>query len=153
MDSLYVKNILPLYFNSLRSSQISGDYNEPNKLLESLKGFQEKFGSEVVLSDNKIKAEVLYNKYDIFKSLFSWYLYAGVLLFIVLIVQIFNYKKWIKFVVGTLKFSILALFIIHTLGLIARWFISGHAPWSDAYESMIYVAWATMGMGLSLIHI
>ena len=61
MDSLYVKNILPLYFNSLRSSQISGDYNEPNKLLESLKGFQEKFGSEVVLSDNKIKAEVLYN--------------------------------------------------------------------------------------------
>ena len=29
-----------------------------------------------------------------------------------------------------------------------RWFISGHAPWSDAYESMIYVAWATMGIGL-----
>jgi cytochrome c-type biogenesis protein CcsB len=28
--------------------------------------------------------------------------------------------------------------------LIARWYISGHAPWSDAYESMIYVAWATM---------
>ena len=148
MDSLYVKNILPLYFNSLRSSQKSGDYNEPNKLLESLKGYQEKFGSEVVLSDNKIKAEVLYNKYDIFKSLFSWYLYAGVLLFIVLIVQIFNYKKWIKFIVNTLKFSILALFIIHTVGLIARWFISGHAPWSDAYESMIYVAWATMFFGL-----
>ena len=150
MDSLYVKNILPLYFNSLRSSQKSGDYNEPNKLLESLKGYQEKFGSEVVLSDNKIKAEVLYNKYDIFKSLFSWYLYAGVLLFIVLIVQIFNYKKWIKFIVNTLKFSILALFIIHTVGLIARWFISGHAPWSDAYESMIYVAWATMFLALFL---
>jgi ABC-type transport system involved in cytochrome c biogenesis permease subunit len=33
---------------------------------------------------------------------------------------------------------------LHTLGLIARWYISGHAPWSDAYESMIYVAWATM---------
>jgi len=32
--------------------------------------------------------------------------------------------------------------------LIARWFISGHAPWSDAYESMIYVAWATMLFGL-----
>jgi cytochrome c-type biogenesis protein CcsB len=30
------------------------------------------------------------------------------------------------------------------LGLIARWYISGHAPWSDAYESMIYVGWATM---------
>tara|TARA_B100000941_G_scaffold11539_1_gene7156 strand:+ start:175 stop:966 length:792 start_codon:yes stop_codon:yes gene_type:complete len=40
------------------------------------------------------------------------------------------------------------LFIVHTIGLIARWFISGHAPWGDAYESMIYVAWATMGVGL-----
>lgn len=30
-----------------------------------------------------------------------------------------------------------------------RWYISGHAPWSDAYESMIYVAWATMFFGLA----
>ena len=34
--------------------------------------------------------------------------------------------------------------MLHTTGLVARWYISGHAPWSDAYESMIYVAWATM---------
>ena len=40
------------------------------------------------------------------------------------------------------------MFVLHTLGLIARWYISGHAPWSDAYESMIYVAWATMLFGL-----
>ena len=38
---------------------------------------------------------------------------------------------------------------LHTLGLVARWYISGHAPWSDAYESMIYVAWATVGIGLA----
>ena len=29
-----------------------------------------------------------------------------------------------------------------------RWYVSGHAPWSNAYESMIYVAWATMLFGL-----
>ena len=38
---------------------------------------------------------------------------------------------------------------MQTLGLIARGYISGHAPWSDAYESMIYVAWATVGIGLA----
>jgi cytochrome c-type biogenesis protein CcsB len=37
---------------------------------------------------------------------------------------------------------------LHTSGLIVRWYISGHAPWSNAYESMIYVAWATMLFGL-----
>lgn len=39
---------------------------------------------------------------------------------------------------------------MHTIGLVARTFISGHAPWSDAYESMIYVGWATMFFGLLL---
>ena len=32
--------------------------------------------------------------------------------------------------------------------MIFRGYISGHAPWSDAYESMIYVAWATLFFGL-----
>ena len=40
------------------------------------------------------------------------------------------------------------LFSFHSLGLIFRSFISGHAPWSDAYESMIYVSWATLFFGL-----
>jgi cytochrome c-type biogenesis protein CcsB len=31
-----------------------------------------------------------------------------------------------------------------------RWYISGHAPWSDAYESILYVSWATLFMGLAL---
>jgi ABC-type transport system involved in cytochrome c biogenesis permease subunit len=39
---------------------------------------------------------------------------------------------------------------MHTLTLAARcWFISGHAPWSDAYEAIVYVAWATMFFGLA----
>ncbi|CAL6310672.1 unnamed protein product [Bathycoccus prasinos] len=41
-------------------------------------------------------------------------------------------------------------FLWHTAGLALRWYISGHAPWSDAYESILYVAWSTMGIGLAL---
>jgi cytochrome c-type biogenesis protein CcsB len=41
------------------------------------------------------------------------------------------------------------LFATHTLGLIARWYISGHAPWSNAYEAIVYVSWATMFFGLA----
>ena len=36
----------------------------------------------------------------------------------------------------------------HTIGLGIRWYISGHVPWSNGYESMIYIAWATMLFGL-----
>ena len=34
------------------------------------------------------------------------------------------------------------------LGLALRWYISGHAPWSNGYESMIYIAWAITLSGI-----
>ena len=139
---------MPLYFNALRLAKTEGDYEQSNGLLESIEGFQRKFGKPVLPSAKRIDAEITYNKYDIFKKLFSWYLYAGMLLFVVLLVQIFKNNKALKFLIAFLKYIILFLFILHTGGLIARWFISGHAPWSDAYESMIYVAWATLFFGL-----
>jgi len=147
-DSLYVRNILPLYFQSMQGAKTTQDYGQATSLLESLHGFQEKFGGAVLPSKEKIKAEIVYNKYDIFKKLFSWYLYAGVLFFVVLILQIFYTNKFLHFSATFFKGILILLFLLHTAGLIARWYVSGHAPWSDAYESMIYVAWATLFFGL-----
>ena len=148
-DSLYVRNILPLYFQSLRLAQKDQDYKQADNLLESIYGFQKKFGNEVIPSKETVKAEITYNKYDIFKKLYSWYIYAGTLFFIVLIVQIFKSNRFLSFLVEGFKGLLIILFLLHTAGLIARWYISGHAPWSDAYESMIYVAWATQFFGLT----
>ena len=147
-DSLYVHNILPLYFQSLRLAQKDDDYSQPITLLESIHGFQKKFGSEVIPAKEKIKAEITYNKYDIFKKLYSGYIYVGTLFFIALLIQIFKKTKGIHWLVVGFRMMLLLLFVLHTAGLIARWYISGHAPWSDAYESMIYVAWATQFFGL-----
>tara|TARA_A100001011_G_scaffold345834_1_gene381825 strand:+ start:10719 stop:13850 length:3132 start_codon:yes stop_codon:yes gene_type:complete len=148
-DSLYVRNILPLYFQSLRLAQEDQDYKQADNLLESIHGFQKKFGSEVIPTEDKIKAEILYNKYDIFKKLYSWYIYVGTLFFLVLIVQIFKSNRVISLLVKGFQVVMVVIFIFHTAGLISRWYISGHAPWSDAYESMIYVAWATQFFGLA----
>lgn len=149
MDSVYARQILPIYMNTLREARSSGDYTQATELLESIKGFQKKFGGEVMPSDRKIEAEVLYNKYDIFKNLYIWYMLAGLLMMVFVIVQIFKDSKPIEILIKISAVSILLMFIVHTLGLAARWYISGHAPWSDAYESMIYVAWATMFFGLA----
>ncbi|MDA1288638.1 MAG: cytochrome c biogenesis protein CcsA [Bacteroidetes bacterium] len=147
-DSLYVHNILPLYFQSLRLAKQDGNYAQAENLLESVQGFQKKFGSSVMPSKEKVKAEIRYNKYDIFKRLYSGYIYVGTLFFLILIFQIFYNTKGIRALVIGFRGMLLFLFVLHTLGLIARWYISGHAPWSDAYESMIYVAWATQFFGL-----
>lgn len=152
-DSLYnnfVKNGFPTYLFTLNNAKRSGDFSEAEKLLEAFKKTQQKYGAEVMLSDKKVETEVLYNKYDIFKKLYKWFMYAGGLMFVFLIIQIFNDKnKIVNTSITVFKFIILGLFLLHTAGLIVRWYISGHAPWSDAYESMIYVAWATMFFGLA----
>ncbi|MCD2259655.1 cytochrome c biogenesis protein CcsA [Psychroserpens luteolus] len=147
----YIQNSFGFYLGELYKAKQSGDFELANKLLSGFKSSQSKLGTEVMLTDDKIKTEILYNKYDIFKKLFSWYMYAGTLLFVLLIIQIFSSKsKFVDVSVKVLGYTILGLFLLHTAGLIVRWYISGHAPWSDAYESMIYVAWATMLFGLLL---
>ena len=151
VDSLYSNFIntgFKAYLIMLNEGKTTGGYKRADDILNAITETQNRYGSEVMLSDNKIDAEILYNKYDIFKSLFSWYLYISTILFIALIVQIFYRNKVINSIVGLSKYITYFLFGIHALGLIARWYISGHAPWSDGYESMIYVAWATMLFGI-----
>ena len=144
-----VKNIIPFYFSEAAKASQNKNYKSAESLLIGLSDYQKKFGGKVMISDDKLDAEIQYNKYDIFKKLFSWYMYAGVLMFVFVIVQIFNKKKWVNYVVKFFHVTIILLFILHLAGLIVRWYISGHAPWSDAYESMIYVAWATMFFGVA----
>ena len=154
-DSLFINNIIPLYLRSLDSGISTKNYADANQLLESIKGYQIKYASDIIPSDEKIHAEIMYNKYDIFRNLFMYYFLAGLLFFIFIILNIFSENKsihnFMKYIFIIFRSSIVLLFIAHTLGLIARWYISGHAPWGDAYESMIYVAWATMGIGLLFI--
>lgn len=148
MDSIYTKNILPMYTTSLLKSIETKDFKASDELLESIKNFQKKYGSKVIPSEQKVKAETLYNKYDVFKKLFSYYMYVSVIMFIIVIVRIFKDNKILRILTKVCTGIVIALFALHTLGLIARWYVSGHAPWSDAYESMIFVAWATVIFGL-----
>lgn len=149
VDSLYATQVLPLYIQSIRHARSSHDYSKSNDLLKSIQGFQKKYGSEVLPSEQKINTEVFYNNHDIFKGLYWQYALAGSLMFLFVILQIFYKNKGIDAVVTIAKISIIVLFALHTAGLILRWYISGHAPWSDAYESMLYVGWATMFFGLA----
>ena len=149
MDSLYAKNILPLYFDSLRNARQSGDYSSAENFLASIVGFQKKYGSTVLPSNRKIKAEVLYNKINLFNRLYHYYAMFGVFMLVFIIVQIFKDYRFLRYLILACKIAIWLLFLLMTAGLVFRWYISGHAPWSDAYESVVYVSWATMFFGLA----
>ncbi|MGB5608619.1 cytochrome c biogenesis protein CcsA [Eudoraea sp.] len=152
-DSLYanfIKNAVPYYLHSLQSAIANKDYTESDKLLAAFHQNQLNHGSEVLPSENRVKAEIIYNKLDIFNRLYKYYALVGILMFFVLVFTIFKERRIWNIATYFFKGIIYIFFIWHTSGLILRWYISGHAPWSDAYESILYVSWATMGMGLLL---
>jgi cytochrome c-type biogenesis protein CcsB len=156
MVGTYTKSILPLYFSTLNQASESKDpkiasdyYKKADELLASINGFQKKFGGKIMPSEEKITSEILYNKYDVFQKLPYWYIMAAILMLFFTILKIFKEGKTLNFLVNAMHIIVGLLFALHTAALIARWYISGHAPWSNAYESIIYVAWATMFFGLA----
>ena len=144
-----IKTAFPYYLESLMIGTKTKDYTMANTMLNGIESYQKKFGKSVRPSDKKIDYEILYNKYDVFQKLPYWYLTIAALMMLFTIIQIFKEKKWLSVTVNVLHVLIGLLFATHTLGLMARWYISGHAPWSNAYEAIVYVAWATMFFGLA----
>jgi cytochrome c-type biogenesis protein CcsB len=149
-DTIFVQKSLPLYVQLLQTAKKTNDYTKANDILDGIKKYQKKYGAAVYPSDKRIELEIVYNKYNVFTKLVRYYGLASLLLIIFVIAQIFVTKKWINTAVKILIAVVIGLFLLHTAGLISRWFISGNAPWSNAYESIIYVAWTTMLFGFFL---
>ncbi|MGL2963404.1 cytochrome c biogenesis protein CcsA [Flavobacterium sp. RSB2_4_14] len=144
-----IKTAFPYYLESLMIATKTKNYTMANTMLNGIESYQKKFGKAVRPSDKKIDYEILYNKYDVFQKLPYWYLTVAALMMLFTIIRIFKEKKWLAITVNVFHIMVGLLFALHTLGLIGRWYISGHAPWSNAYEAIVYVAWATMFFGLA----
>ncbi len=143
-DSLFVNRSFQLLKEALEGR---GDV-DPRQILSAIVSFQEKFGREILPSAQKKSAELTYNTWQPFKRLFLWYLLFGFVLLLTLFVNIFRQKAMGGKTALTWTIFIVAGFLFHTGGLILRWYIAGHAPWSNGYESMVYVAWAAMLAGI-----
>ena len=146
-DSIFVKAILPMYFNSISQSFAKSDWSIADSNLKYIDDYQKKFGASVYPEQTKIDMEIKYNQIDIFSMLFKYYPVVGLLMMFFLFSDIFNDKKWKKTAVNFLSGILVVLLIVHTGGLAARWYIAGHAPWSNGYEAMLLVAWVAVLMG------
>ncbi|MDN5204692.1 c-type cytochrome biogenesis protein CcsB [Fulvivirgaceae bacterium BMA10] len=150
-DSTFVYNIPYIYFRDVKKAIASNDWSEATEKLTYFDKYQQHYGKEIMPSESKVKLEMAYNEYEVFNKLYKYYGLVGFLMLVVLIINIFKQKSWLHKLSVFGAGAILLMFIAHTLGLGVRWYISGHAPWSNAYESMVYVAWSTVLVGLLFI--
>ncbi len=143
-DSIFVKSGFQLMLQNITEQ----NYVDAAQILAAISNFQVKYGGNLIPSDKKRNIEITYNRINPFKRIFPYYLLFGFLLLVVLLINIFRQKQLPQFIRITFFSIIILLFAVHTVGLAVRWYISGHAPWSNGYESVVYVAWAVMLAGV-----
>lgn len=138
--------------NTAYDNLLSALYNNNTELAmlatAQIIGYQQQHGSALIPGRAKQQLEILYNHINIFKNLTGWYMLLGFVLLGFFFFSLFTGKKLQQKGVDYAVAGLFAGFLAHTSGLIVRGYVSGHMPWSDGYESMIYIAWAGLLAGL-----
>lgn len=132
----------------LFNSTMDFDWNSANNYIDMIALYQDKVGTDIKPTASKVNAEILFNKLDIFFNLTLAYVLLGfvmvVLAFVVIFKPEFKPAKTTKIILAILSI----LFAIQTFGMGYRWYLSGHAPWSDIYETLIYISWSAIFAGV-----
>lgn len=146
-DGVKVRDAAVKYFTSVDGALHSGDWRDSDEALSIIAAYQKANGAAVYPSDSKIKAEVFANKANIFERIYPLYLLMGFVLLVLSFAKIIQPKLKMALVTKASLYLLVIFFVAHTVGLALRWYISGHAPWSNGYESMVYISWATVLAG------
>ncbi len=149
-EAQMVQLIMKSYFVSVEEALKSGDWSKANNALDVIGDYQSFYGGEVIPSAESIELEVYYNKLGLFGKLVPYYLVLGLLL---LLFGVYNVVKPFKRQELILQIGWVLLWIgfaVHIAGMGIRWYIADHAPWSNAYESIIFIAASTVLAGLLL---
>ena len=147
-DSTYISQIFGNYLLEVRNSIGSGDWSKPDQLLSSIMEYQRANDKASLINPYKIEAEINYNKLSVFSRVRVLYFILGLSLLVITFIGMSSRSRWTA-ICGNLIIGAIALvFIYHIYGMGLRWYISGYAPWSNSYETMVYVALATVLAGL-----
>ncbi|MGI6074120.1 MAG: cytochrome c biogenesis protein CcsA [Fermentimonas sp.] len=149
-DSLFSKylSVVRDVVGGVTGYNIATDMQKADALLEEIRAYQFENDNGGLIDANKIKAELLYNKANLFSISRLLYLILGGVLLVVSFLRLIKNETDKDVLSKVLRAGIIVVFVVHGMGIGLRWYISGYAPWSNSYETMVYVAWATLLAGI-----
>ncbi len=148
-EDTMVTSMHRLYLSELQNAIATNDYSKADEMLDVISSYQQNIGKEIIPPEEKIDLEILYNKVNIFKELLFYFMIIGFMILILVFIELFKPElKWSKVILKVLTVLTVVGVILHAIGLALRWYISGHAPWSNGYEAVVFVAFVTIIAGL-----
>lgn len=144
----FVYKFFSNYVSTVVDAENTQDWSAANQQIESLHRYQQEMGGDVLISQKKVDMEILLNKMHVFSRLTMAYGLLGLIFLFLFFSKVFLPKLNLKWPTRIAFYLLAACFTAHVIGLALRWYISGRAPWSNGYESMIYIGFTTMLAGL-----
>lgn len=144
------QDILGPYLSSVLLATQNNNWKKADEELAKVQEYQHKWGKQVIPPDAKIELEVVMNKIDINFKLLIFYTILGSLLLVLAFIELFKPNRILHYFIKGLIYIGAVGYLLHFLGLVARWYISGHAPWSNGYEAIIFISWVGISAGFAL---
>jgi len=138
------------YIRSVVEAQKSSNWSRADAALGVIKKLQTENGGSVIPSKNKIQWEVYYNSWNLFLKLMITYAMLGVAVLSFAFLRLFKDNKALQRVTSGFIILICLAAALHAVGLGVRWYISGHEPWSNGYEAVLFISWIGVLSGLLL---
>ncbi|HRZ43005.1 MAG TPA: cytochrome c biogenesis protein CcsA [Bacteroidales bacterium] len=136
------------YVTALQEGVQSGRYEKADSALAEIVVYQKKEGAAVYPPLLKTRLEVLYVNFNLYGKLAGVYGLLGLLLLILQIRFLLKPTGKSSLINRSGFWMVFALFLLHSSALAVRWYISGHAPWSNGYETLLYISWISCFIGL-----
>ncbi|WP_242691650.1 c-type cytochrome biogenesis protein CcsB [Desertivirga arenae] len=144
------KNEAVDYMISVNNAIEAGNWNEANQKLTALKQIQLQLGKDIIPSAAKVEMEVRYNSWNIFLKLMIAYALLGTVILALAFGRLFSDSTALSKAVKFLLIIISIAAFLQMFGLGVRWYISGHEPWSNGYEAVMFISWIGVMSGLLL---
>jgi ABC-type transport system involved in cytochrome c biogenesis permease subunit len=126
----------------LTESIVTGQRQRAYEIIAKIKLFQREMIGDYLPSETVTRAEIFYNSINTLR----WPVFLSLTLSLLMcVLMFFRYRSRYLFVIYPLS-----LVICLTLLLSLRWWVSGHVPVSNGYETMQFMAWAILIITLVL---
>ena len=136
----------------VHESIIIKDFETYSNIIDKIKKYQKKELGDVYPSESIIVAERLDNK---FRSLFPFggmLFVAGVIFFLYYYRKMFSENKLKGIMYFIIITSTILSLIFLTFVISLRWYISGHIPVANGFETMIFLAWSILLIALIFLN-
>jgi len=147
-DLVFFTKIIPTYFANLTLGIEKNNWQKAYETVELIHRFQENNGIAIIKPSSKVAMEIWFNNNPIFLWCLIGYTCLGILLLFLSFLEVFKQdNKLLKKIITIGLVSMFLVFILQGIGIAIRWYISGHAPWSNGYEASIFISWVGMLAG------